>query len=297
MSDHLSALRLFVRVARKGSFSAAGRDLKVPQPTASRVIATLERDIGAALFTRTTRAVTLTEAGADFLARIEPILADLDEAEHAARGTGELRGVLRVGLSSSFAVREVVPRLPAFMDRYPVLHVDLLLNDQRQELLTEGVDVALRFGVLTGSTAVARRIAAWPRVLAASPAYLARVGVPQTPADLAAHAVIVGPSRVARGWSFHKDGEAASVRVDGRLTVTMNEVSTAAAVAGLGIVSMSLAGCRKELEDGSLVRVLPEWDMGSVELHGVFPAGRSAKPSARAFVEYLTSEIKDDGAR
>lgn len=291
MKDHLPALRLFVRVARKGSFSAGGRELNVPQPTVSRVISALEREVGAALFTRTTRAVTLTDAGADFLVRLEPILAALEEAEHAVRGTGELRGVLRVGLSSTFAIREVVPRLPAFLERHPVLRIDLLVDDYRQDLVREGVDVALRLGALPDSTAMARRIAVWPRVLVASPAYLAQAGEPRAPADLAAHAVILGPARPKHAWSFRKDGKATSVRVDGRLTATVNEVSTAAAVAGLGIVATAPVGCRKELEDGTLVRVLPGWDMGSVEMHAVFTAGRAAKPSARAFAEFLIAEF------
>jgi DNA-binding transcriptional LysR family regulator len=124
MSDRLFALRLFVRVARMGSFSAPGRELNIPQSTASRTIATLERQIGVALLVRTTRAVTLTDAGLDFLARIEPILAGLDEAEHVVRGTGELRGILRIGLSTNFALREVIPRLSVFMGRHPALRID-----------------------------------------------------------------------------------------------------------------------------------------------------------------------------
>jgi len=128
MNDHLSSLRLFVRVARRGSFSAGGRELNIPQPTVSRMVAGLERKMGAALFTRTTRAVILTEAVADFLARVEPILSALDEAEYAVRGTGELRGVLRVGLSSTFAIRENAPRLPVFMDRHPALRVELVTD-------------------------------------------------------------------------------------------------------------------------------------------------------------------------
>ncbi|NVH05530.1 LysR family transcriptional regulator, partial [Escherichia coli] len=119
MSDRLHALRLFVRVARAGSFSVAGRALQLSQPSVSRIIAGLEAEVGAALLTRTTRAVTLTEAGADYIARIEPILAALEEADHAARGTGELRGMLRVGVAASFAVREIIPRLPAFMAMHP----------------------------------------------------------------------------------------------------------------------------------------------------------------------------------
>src|SRR6267378_2048407 len=129
MSDRLFALRLFARVARKGSFSAAGRELNIPQSTASRTIAILERQIGVVLFVRTTRAVTLTDAGSDFLARIEPVLAELDEAEHAARGTGELRGILRIGLGTNFAVREVIPRLSDFMSRHPALRIDLMMGD------------------------------------------------------------------------------------------------------------------------------------------------------------------------
>ncbi len=290
MNDYLASLRLFVRVARRGSFSAGGRELNIPQPTVSRTIAALEREMGAALFTRTTRAVTLTEAGADFLSRIEPILVALDEAEHAVRGTGELRGVLRVGISSTFAIREIAPRLPSFMEEHPALRVELLANDLSQNFVDEGIDVGLRFGALPDSTAVARRIAAWPRLVVASPAYLKRSGVPQTPADLAAHYVIVGPSRLGTAWTFRKDGKATSVRVVGRLTATVNEVATAAAVAGLGLASMASVGCRSEIEKGSLVRVLSDWDMGAIELYAVFPGGRGAKPSARAFVDFLVAE-------
>jgi DNA-binding transcriptional LysR family regulator len=297
MNDRLAALRLFTRVARKGSFSAGGRDLGVPQPTASRIISNLEREVGVKLFTRTTRAVTLTEAGADYLARIEPILAALDEAEHIVRGTGELRGILRVGLSSTFAVREVVPRLPRFAERHPALRLQLLLDDQHQDLVSEGVDVALRFGVLADSTAMARRIGAWPRVLVASSQYVKKAGVPRSPAELASHALIMGPSTPRSGWSFHKDGKAASVRVEGRLTVTANEVGTACAVAGLGIFSTSLSACRRELDNGSLMRLLSDWDMGTIELHATFAAGRAAKPAARAFADFLIREIAETEAR
>lgn len=295
MNDHLFTLRLFVRVARKGSFSAAGRELHIPQPTVSRLIANLEKHIGAALLVRTTRAVTLTEAGVDFLARIEPVLAALDEAEQAARGTGELRGLLRVGVSSSFAIRGVMPKLPGFLQRHPELRVELLLDDLRQDLVTEGVDVGLRFGSLPDSTAVAQRLGAVPRVIAASPAYLAGAGTPQTPSDLARHSIIAGPGRLAAPWKFTRDGKTQSVRVDGQLSVSVNEVSTAAAVAGIGIASMSLGACLKELGDGTLVRVLPDWDMGAIELHAVFAAGRAAKPAARAFADFYAGNLQHMG--
>jgi DNA-binding transcriptional LysR family regulator len=293
MSDRLFALRLFARVARKGSFSAAGRELNIPQSSASRTIATLEREIGVALLVRTTRAVTLTDAGFDFLARIEPVLAELDQAEHAARGTGELRGTLRIGLGTNFAVREVIPRLSGFMNQHPALRIELMMEDQRQDLVTEGVDVALRFGPLSASTATARRILAWPRVLVASRAYLDKAGAPVTPADLPQHAIILGPASLSGQWSFRKGDTAASLQVEGRLTIGASLGAIAAAVKGLGLVMTPFGACRWELERGELIRLLPEWDAGTVELNAVYASGRAAKPSARAFVDYLIAALRE----
>jgi DNA-binding transcriptional LysR family regulator len=288
MSDRLSALRLFIRVARTGSFSRAGREFRLSQPSASRMIAGLEKEVGATLFARTTRAVTLTEAGAEYLARIEPLLVQLEEADLAARGTGEIRGLLRVGLSSSFAVREVIPRLPAFLACHTALRIDLLMNDQRQDLLGDGVDVALRFGPLSDTSATARKIATVRRLLAAAPAYLDRAGTPRKPADLADHAIILGPAGLDPGaWTFRRDTHVITTRVEGRLTISANEGAIAAAVAGLGIVSTGLWGCLAEVRSGALVQVLPDWPMETAEVHAVFPAGRAAKPAARAFADYL----------
>lgn len=296
MSDRLFALRLFVRVARKGSFSAAGRDLNIPQSTASRTIANLEGEIGATLFVRTTRAVTLTDTGLDFLARIEPLIAGLDEAEHAARGTGELRGSLRVSLGTSFAEREVIPRLPAFMDQHPALHIDLIIDDQRQDLVAEGVDVAFRFGVLPDSSATARKILTWPRVLVASKSYLDKAGVPKVPADLSDHAIVLGPGSTGGHWSFRKDGTVTSFQVKGRVTARASEGAIAAAVSGLGVVLTPIGACQRELAHGELHQLLPEWDAGSVQLNAVFPSGRAAKPGARALVDYLLSSLPTESS-
>eukprot|EP01035_Chromulina_nebulosa_P013273 gene13273-17638_t len=141
MNNRFFSLRLFSRVARLRSFSLAGRELGLSQPSSSRIISELEKEVGATLLTRTTRGVTLTEAGRDYLDRIEPILIALEEADHAARGTGELRGILRIAVSTPIAVRELAPRLPAFMDRHPALRVSLQMSDQRQDLVNESIDV------------------------------------------------------------------------------------------------------------------------------------------------------------
>ena len=293
MSDRLQALNLFVRVARTASFSRAGREFGMSQPSASRLIADLERRIGVALFTRTTRSVKLTDAGSDYLSRIEPLLASLEAAEHAARGTGELRGVLRVALSSSLSVREVIPRLSVFMLRHPSLRIELLVDDARQELVTEGVDVALRLGKLSDSSATARQLGAMPRLLVASPKYLRESGEPRSPLDLMKHSLILGPAgNRSTTWVFHRQGRRTSVRIEPRLTTSSNESAIAAAIAGLGIVATAAWGCRAELERGSLVSVLNGWTMGSMELNALFPAGRAAKPAARAFVEFLAAALQ-----
>jgi DNA-binding transcriptional LysR family regulator len=286
MSDRLSALRLFVRVARTGNFSRAARELGLSQPSASRIIAGLEKEVGASLFTRSTRALALTEAGTEYLARVEPALAALEEADHAARGTGELRGLLRVAASSSFTLHAVIPRLNDFLANHPKLRVVLLINDQRQALISEGVDLAFRFGPLGDSTATARRLGSAQRVLVASPAYLRRAGRPKVPADLNSHAIILGPMGSDR-WTFDKNGRQVSVRLEGRVVVSANEAAVAAAVAGLGIASTGIIATRKEFANRTLVRVLPDWEMGSVDVHAVFPSGRAAKPAARALAEHM----------
>ncbi|NWA24362.1 LysR family transcriptional regulator [Pseudomonas gingeri] len=288
MTDRIQSLQTFTRVARSGSFSAAGRELGLSQPSVSRIVAQLEKDVGVALFSRNTRAITLTEAGTDYLARIEPILAALEEADHAARGTGELRGLLRVGAPVSFATREIIPNLPDFMARHPHLRIDFELTDRRQDMINEGIDVAIRVGRLDDTSMVARRLGSSPQIIVASPAYLERVGIPQEPTDLADHITILGPpGRELDGWRFRKDGEDVLVEVKNRLTMSVNEAAVVAALAGLGIATTITCSARAELASGALVRLLPDWEIGSVEVNALLTGGRASKPSARAFVDYL----------
>ncbi len=236
----------------------------------------------------------MTDAGADYLARIEPLLSDLEEADHAARGTGELRGVLRIALSSSFGVREVIPRLPDFLERHPALRVDLGINDARQDLVADGVDVALRLGLLRNSALVSSKLAEAPRLLAASPAYLERRGRPRDPADLAAHALIVGPGGAGPdAWTFIKSGRRVSIRVEGRLTAAANEGAVAAATAGLGITATSLWACRAELERGDLVRAMSRigrWTRSKSTLSSRRPRRLPRRPRLRRLSRAAAAE-------
>ena len=292
MTDRFYALKLFARVARTGNFSRAAKEAGLSQPSASRLIRQLEEQIGASLFTRSTRAVVLTGAGADFLVKVESILSALEEAEYAVRGTGELRGNLRVSVGGAFATRELIPNISAFISRNPALHVELLIDDARHDLVTEAVDVALRFGVLSDTSAVARRLGDVPTMVVASPAYLKRAGTPRKPSELADHGVIKSPSGSRQNaWTFKKGGQTTSVRVRYCMTVTTNEASVAASAAGLGIISTGLWACRAELDSGRLVRLMPDWKLDSVQLNAVFAAGRTASAASRAFVDHLAGVL------
>ena len=294
MRDRFLALKVFARVARLGSFSRAGRELGLSQPSVSRIVAELERDVGVALITRSTRALILTEAGADYLGRAEALLDGLEEADLAARGTGELRGSLKIGVSSSFGIREVIPSLPSFMNRHPGLTVQLAVDDQYQNLIVEGVDVAFRFGTLPDSSATARLLDTSPRLIVASPAYLEEVGHPTFPDELTGHSIVLGPGGNSPGLgSFEKGARRARPHIDGRLTASSNEAAVTAAVEGVGLVSTVLWGCRRELERGRLVQLLADWKTEPVPLHAVFAAGRATKPAARAFVDHLAGRLAE----
>ena len=292
MKDGFSTLQLFCRVARTGSFTAAGKEMGKSQPSVSRIISGLEAELGVALFVRSTHAMSLTEAGENYLERIEPLLSALEEANDLVRGDGTLKGKLRISCPASFAIREVIPRLPPFLEENPALNIDFVLSDARQNLIDHGIDIAIRFGALEDSTMVARRIVTGERLLVASPAYLSKAGTPHSPGDLAQHHIVRGPSgRGTLGWQFKKGSTQLSVKVDGQVSVDVNEASTAAALAGIGIITTATFGCRKELESGELVQILPDWEIGTIEGHAILAGGKKAKASARAFVDYLTQSF------
>jgi DNA-binding transcriptional LysR family regulator len=287
------ALKLFTRVARLGSFSAAARECNLSQSQASRIVADLEESLGARLLSRTTRAVVPTEAGCEFLARMEPILDALDEAEQSVREGGELRGILRLGLPSSIALREVIPRLSPFTERYPKLHVQILLDDKRQDLVRDAVDVSIRVGRLSDSSATAKLLATLSRVIVASPAYLERAGTPASPGELVGHRIIGGPATlVPNAWVFERAGKLETVELLPDLSTNDNEATVAAATAGLGITSTTEWACSRELQDGALVRLLTDWKTRDIPVHAYFPAGRATRAAARTLIDFLAAEFR-----
>ena len=295
MSDRLQELVAFVRAAETGSFSRTARELGLSQPSVSRMVAGLEERLGVKLLLRTTRRVMVTDAGTTFLERTRQVLDDLGDAEDAARGVDSLRGTLRIDMSGAFGIREVIPRLPGFMAQHPQLKLELLMSDRTEDLVAEGVDVALRLGKLADSSFGARRLGVASRHLVASPHYLAERGKPATLADLPGHDCIFGPGSSDRqGWSFAHAGSVTSVVVEGRVKAASAEGVVACAKAGLGIATASHWMCRAELGSGELVTLLEDYDLDPVEVHAVFPGGRRPSNKVRVFSDYLATALDAD---
>ena len=297
--DRLAEMETFVRVIDAGSFSAAARLLEVGQPAVSKSVAHLERRLGVRLLTRSTRGLTLTEAGKLFYERAKHVLDDVEAADLAARGASAgLSGHLRVSAAVTFARLHVVPRLPAFLAAHPDLSIDILLDDRSIDIVEEGIDVALRMGRVTSPSATARKLASSRRMVLASPVYLQRAGVPATPSALTGHeAIIYAQGSGGETWSFRRGSTEVSVAVTGRLRVSAAEGVRAAVLAGIGVAVGSEWMFATELATGELVPVLPEWTMSPTELWAVFPSGRLASAKARAFAAFVRTALRDDADR
>jgi DNA-binding transcriptional LysR family regulator len=297
MSDRLQELLVFVRAAESGSFSRAGRELGLSQPSVSRIVSELEARLGVTLLLRTTRRITVTDAGELFLERARELLAQWEDAEDAARGVDSLRGTIRLALPVIYGTREIIPRLPKFLASHPLLRIEMSVADIRQDLVAEGADVAIRLGRLEDSTFGARRLATLERYLVAAPSYLKTHGIPKTPAELAAHDCIFGPGGFGReSWSFSRNGTVTSVDVRGRIYTDSGPGLFASVVAGLGIAIASTAMCAAEVKAGTLKRLLPNYKLEPVEVHAVFPAGPRLSTKVRAFVEFLAKELNETEA-
>ncbi|HEX4765717.1 MAG TPA: LysR family transcriptional regulator [Lichenihabitans sp.] len=292
MSDRLQELIVFARTAETGSFSRAARELGLSQPSVSRIIGELEARLGVKLLLRTTRRVTPTDAGLAFLDRAKRIAHDLEDAEDAARGVDSLRGLIRIALSVTFGVREMIPRLKPFLDRHPQLRLDLVMSDDRHDLVAEGVDLAIRLGDLDASGFGSRRLATAQRLIIASRAYLAARGTPASPAELAAHDCVFGPGLAARQhWIFRRDGVQVTVETGGRINVNSGEGMMACVRAGLGIAMASEWMCRADLASGAVIRILEAYELAPIAVHAVYPAGPRPSAKVRALVDYLSADL------
>ena len=292
--DRLAALEAFVRVAECGSFSKAADRLHSSKSVVSRQVSALETELGARLLHRTTRALTLTEAGRSYFERAARILADLAEA---SASVGQLqaapRGRLRVSAPMSFGYLHLAPALPDFLDRYPDVELELVMNDRSVDLVDEGFDMAVRIGTLEDSSLVARKLAPMRRTVFASPAYLQARGTPASPDDLKAHECLcysnLGPSQE---WRFVRpDGRPWPVEVHGRLHANNGDALRAAALRGFGLAVLPSFFVGRDLQSGALVSVLEEFMPQDSALYAVYPHARHLSPKVRAFVDFLAERF------
>ncbi|KWE80334.1 transcriptional regulator [Burkholderia territorii] len=297
--DHLHAMRIFVRVAHLGSFTKAAEQLQLPRPTVSNAVQYLEKHLGVRLLQRTTRRVALTAEGATYYERCTRLLADLDDAETLFDDAGAApRGVIRVDLPERFALNRVIPALPDFHARYPDLRVVLSTTDRFVDLVADGIDCAVRVGALSDTSLVARRVGELAQINCASPAYLARYGMPRSPDDLPDH-VAVGyfSSRTGRelDWEYADmdSGALQTVKMRSVVAVNSSQAYLACCIAGLGLIQAPRDGLAPLLEDGSLVEVLPEWHAAPLPVSVVFPSGRHLAPRVRIFVDWLAQTLDD----
>src|SRR4051794_13548933 len=284
-------MQVFVRVASLGGFSAAARSLGVSQTMATKHVVAIEVRLGVKLFARSTRSVTLTEAGRRYLESCERILAEIAEAEdEAAADRVEPRGRLRLAVPLAFGVGEIAPLIADFLRLHPQLSVELGLNDRVVDLVDEGWDLAVRIGQLKESSLVVRRLAPCRLVLCAAPSYLAARGVPKSVGDLAHHDCLgytLPTPAAADRWTFGAANEV-TVPIGPRLVANNGDALRAAALAGLGLIYQPTFILGDAVRAGTLVPI--SLDQPPSELAGVFavfPSGRNPPAKVRAFVDFL----------
>jgi DNA-binding transcriptional LysR family regulator len=292
--DRFDAMTAFVAVCETQSLTAAARRLGLSPSVMSRQIAALEARLGTRLFQRTTRQISLTEAGARYLERTRRILGDLDEAERAAQSDrAEPSGRLSVTAPLIFGRLHVAPLLARFVQRHPKVSVELALSDRFVNLVEEGHDLAIRIGHLPDSQLIARRFGETRRALVASPAYLAKAGIPQHPNDLAGHDTIAFmPGTPPFDWHFSEAGGDLKVSLAPRFLTNSGDTAIALALDGVGIARVLYYQVRDGVSQGRLVEVLAPFAPEPMPIHAVYPSARFLSGKVRAFVE-LMAEVAD----
>ena len=289
------SLRLFVLACETLSISAAGRTLRMAPAVASTRIAKLEQLVGAELLHRSTRKVSISLEGQDFLPYAREMIAQ-EEAALAAMGAGraQIKGTLRFAAPSTFAQLYIAPLLPDFMDRYPDLTLDLHLSDAQFDLIEGSYDLALRNSVLEDSTLTARKLADDQRVLCASPGYLERYGTPKTPADLDQHRLIGFRNMEAKELTSANGNMALFDPKRGTQQLVVNDGATQRRVTreGAGISVNSTWLVHRDLADGSLIRLLPEYEfVEEPSLWLIYPKSNVVSAKVRVFIDYLIEHV------
>lgn len=291
--DRLDAIRLFVRLVERGSFSAVGREEGIGQPAVSKQIGALERHLGAQLVLRTSRQVVITEAGQTFYESARQLVEDFDAVESSVGDRQQSpRGLIRLNTAPAHGRLCVTPLLAEFFRRYPDVTIEVSVSERQVDMVGEGVDLAIRHGPLADSALTARKLSEADFVLTASPAYLAAKGVPTRPADLDAHTCVVfAKGRERYPWRFRVGQEDVSYVPRGSLITGDAEHVRASVLCGLGVAQAPSWLLADEVRSGAVQVLMPDMQPAPVPIHLVYPAGRRVPMRVRVLIDYLVAAL------
>ncbi len=289
--DRFDSMRLFIRVVERRSFTAAAADLSLPRSTVTEVIRHLEGRLGVRLLERTTRHVAPTLDGEAYYRRCLSILADLEDAEGVFRDA-QPRGLLRVDAHGLLTRTFILPRLPEFLERYPLIDLFIGQGDRLVDLVREGVDCVLRAGEIADSTMIVRKLVSLEEVTCASPAYLAKHGIPSSPDDLEGHrqvGFLSSRTNAVIPLEFTVDGQLRNVVLPSRVTVNNSDTMADLARYGLGLFQAPRYRVKADLESGVLVEVLKNHPPSPTALSALYPQSRQLAPRVRVFLDWVTA--------
>ena len=288
-------MRVFTAVVDAGSFARAAEKLELSRGMTSRYVAQVEAHLGVRLLNRTTRRLSLTEAGNDYYQRATQVLALVEEAEQAAsHEAAEPRGTLRINASVAFGARHMGTLISAYLRRYPEVRVDLTLNDRIVDLVEEGFDVAVRIARRIDPGLVARRIAPARMIACASPAYLRQSGAPKTPADLVRHNCLTYAYAGAQNeWRFTRGKREQTVKVGGTLHANNGDILSRAAADGLGVTVQPTFLIDGLFREKKLMRVLEGWEADSLTIFAVYPSRQFLPAKVRSFIDFMLEHFGD----
>jgi len=282
-------MRVFTSVADAGSFTKAAERLNLSRAMATRYVAQLEAHLGVRLLNRTTRRLSLTQAGNELQQRASQVLILVQEAERAAaQEASEPRGTLRINTSVIFGHHHLGEAIRSFLHRYPKMTVDVTLNDRVVDLLEEGYDLAVRIARKVDPGLVARPIARARTVVCASPAYLQQRGTPRTPADLVGHNCLTYTyTGLPNEWHFRRNGREQRVAVSGNLHANNGDILCDVAARGLGVILQPTFLVYQALRSGELMRILKTWQTDELNVYAVYPNRQFLAPKVRSFIDFL----------
>ncbi|HEY1326761.1 MAG TPA: LysR substrate-binding domain-containing protein [Casimicrobiaceae bacterium] len=294
--DRLTAMAAFVRCVERSSFSAVAREMRIAQPTVSKLIASLEDALGGRLFVRSARGLVLTPEGRRFYEQSRAIVDAVHDAETSFKSEREaVAGALRIASSVSFGRALLMPRMAAFLGLHPRLQIDLQLDDGFVNLVEDGVDVAFRIGALRSEDLIARRVGSAHRVTVAATQYLESRGMPAHPRDLAKHDCVVYTGLTTRGcWPYREKAAALSVPVSGRFQSNSSEAIRAAVVAGMGIALAPLWLFADDIRTGRVVMILDAYRPEALPIHALTPANRRSSAKVKACIDYFHAVFEAD---